>query len=65
MLHFMEEHQDLAQHRIQGPDGKKQAACLWEQLATKLNSSGSGTTKSTDKWIKVCYDNIMCIIIVI
>ncbi|RLU24778.1 hypothetical protein DMN91_002868 [Ooceraea biroi] len=52
MLHFMEEHRDLAQNRIQGPNGKKQAALLWEQLATKLNSCGSGTTKSIDKWIK-------------
>lgn len=53
MLQFMEKHPDLAQNRVQGTDAKKKSNMLWEQLTSSLNSCGSGTTKTVDKWIKV------------
>ncbi|XP_036150553.1 uncharacterized protein LOC118648332 [Monomorium pharaonis] len=52
MLQFMEKHPDLAQNRVQGTDAKKKSNMLWEQLTSSLNSCGSGTTKTVDKWIK-------------
>lgn len=52
LINFMENHQELAKGKFNGPSGRDIHKKLWAQLANNLNSLGYGE-KSIEKWQKV------------
>lgn len=54
LLEFLVEHPGLAKGVGLGARSKETVDKLWNELAAKLNSYGSGSSKSGERWKKVC-----------
>lgn len=50
LLSYMETHSRLAKSQMCGSNGNILADQMWTALAARLNSDGSGATKTVDKW---------------